>query len=101
MPEKKQIEADRERLALSLEKSGRDIDLPAIEQLKYRHFRRRQDGAAEIFRLFSQIEELEKELATCKRTATPGLLSALLMESFFREEKIKEIMSEPAQTGKA
>jgi hypothetical protein len=96
-PEKEQIQADRDRLALSLKKSGRAVELPGIEQLKYYHFRRRQDGAAAIFRLFLEIEELERELAPGSVWKNPCLVFldvlTLLMDSSFRSADIDEILS--------
>ncbi len=96
LSEKEHIQADQDRLALSLKKSGRAIDLPGIEQFKYYHFRRRQDAAAEIFRLFSEIEELEQELVTGGVWTNPRLVFsnvlALLMDSSFRSDDLDKIM---------
>jgi hypothetical protein len=90
VPHEKVIEADQDGLTLSLKKSGRPIELPEIEQFKYNLFRRRQTETAEILRLLSEIEELEKELKPGKVWGNPCLVFAdvltLLMDSFFRSE---------------
>lgn len=97
LPEEEQIQAHRDGLALSLEKSGRAIELPGIEQFKYYHFRRRQDAAAKIFRLFSEIDELKRDLEPDKlwknsHLMLPEILT-LLMDSSFRSEDIEKILS--------
>jgi hypothetical protein len=97
LSEKEQIQADQDGLALRLKKSGRAIELPGIEQFRYYHFRRRQNGAAEIFRLFSEIEELEQELAPGEVWRNACLVFsdvlAMLMDSSFRSEDIDKVLS--------
>lgn len=91
------IKTDQDALANRLMKSGRPIELPPLDQFQYNLFRRRQRGAAELFRLFSKIEELEQELSPEKVWENPGLVLSgvfdLLMDSFFCSEDIDKILS--------
>lgn len=97
VPHEKVIETDQDGLTLSLKKSGRPIELPEIEQFKYNLFRRRQTETAEILRLLSETEELEKELKPGKVWGNPclvlGDVLTLLMGSFFRSEDIDKFQS--------
>jgi hypothetical protein len=95
--ENEHIQAYQDSFARSLKESGRVIELPGIEQLKYVHFRFRQDGAAKIFRLFSEIEEITRDLDPGKVWGNPRLVFSdvlnLLMDSFFRSEDIDRLLS--------
>jgi len=97
VPDEEVIKSDRNRLILSLKKSGHPMDLPGIEHFKYNLFRRRQRETAEISRLFSEIKELENELKPRKLWGDPHLIFSdmieLLMDSFFRSEDIEKILS--------
>jgi hypothetical protein len=100
VPDEEVIKTDRNRLALSLRKSGHPIELPGIEQFKYNLFRRRQRETAEISRLFSEIKDLESELKPGNIWGDPRLILSdtieLLMDSFFRSEDIEKILSTTA-----
>jgi len=95
VPDEEVIKTDQNRLTLSLKKSGHPIELPSIEHFQYNLFRRRQRETAEISRLFSEIQELEKELNPNKLWGDPRLIFSeiieLLMDSFFRSEDIDHL----------
>jgi hypothetical protein len=101
VPDEEVIKIDQNRLTGSLKKSGHPIELPGIEHFQYNLFRRRQRETAEISRLFSEIQELEKELKPSKLWGDPSSIYSdiieLLMDSFFRSEDIEILSSTPVQ----
>ncbi|MGC8491784.1 MAG: hypothetical protein ACP5SH_08605 [Syntrophobacteraceae bacterium] len=100
VPDEEAMKADENRLAKSLQESGRPVFLPGIDQFQYNLFRRRQRETAEISRLLAEIEEFEGELNPGKvwgdPRLTPEKVFELLADCFFRSEDIEKILKQSA-----